>query len=111
MPSYIEMCKFALNDTAVRLNYEKQRLEKVRTEFMQENGLQVEDNTHEINTEDYEWRTSKLKRSSSTGVIERTINNALVILENDEMLKNKLIYDRFSNRFLIRENMPWRQKG
>ena len=40
-------------------------------------------------------------------MIERTINNALIILENDMTLKNKLEFDRFSNRFLIKEPLPW----
>lgn len=101
-PSYVEMCKFALEDNQVSVEYEKQKLERARAEFGQTIG--TENNTQST---DVEWRIKKLKKSGSTGLIERTINNALVILENDENIKGKLIFDRFSNRFLIKEAMPW----
>lgn len=105
-PSYIEMCKFALKDKQVSIEYEKQKLEKAKEEFGQEIN-----NISNAQTIDIEWRIKKLKRSSSTGMVERTINNALVILENDEGLKEKLVFDRFSNRFLIKESMPWSRQG
>lgn len=102
LPSYIEMCKFALEDENVRNEFEKQKLEKARAEFTEV--------TTEVSTDDVEWRTKKLKYSSSTGLIEKTINNAVTILENDSAFKGKLVFDRFSNRFLIREAMPWGRK-
>ena len=96
-PSYVEMCKFALEDIEVGKEFEKQKLDRAKQEF----GQSME------TVEDVEWRIKKLKKSSSTGMIERTINNALIILENDMALKNKLVFDRFSNRFLIKEPLPW----
>lgn len=103
LPSYIEMCRFALADEAVRTEYEKQKLEKAKAEF-------TENINQETVTDDVEWRTKKLKYSSSTGLIEKTINNAVTILENDSSFKDKIVFDRFSNRFLIREAMPWGRK-
>lgn len=101
-PSYIEMCKFALSDKLVATEYEKQKLEKAKSEFGESidsnNGLELEDNVS--------WRVEKLRKNSA-GITERTINNALIILENDIGLKEKLVFDRFSNRFLIKEAMPW----
>lgn len=107
LPSYIEMHKFALEDEEVNRLFETQKLEKAKQEFSQ--NL---DNTNgtEININNVEWRTKKLKKSSATGMTERTINNALIILENDEYLKGKLVFDRFSNRFLIKEPLPWGRK-
>lgn len=106
LPSYSEMCKFAMQDIEVRKEYEKTQLEIARSEFAEStpvvNGLEFQ----EIDTE---WRL-KLTRSANTGCIERTINNALLILENAEEFKDKLIFDRFSNRFLIREALPWGRK-
>lgn len=104
LPSYIEMHKFALEDKKVSMYYEKAKLEKAQEEFKEE--------TKEINIteDDITWRTSKLKRSS-TGQYEKTIHNALTILENDNSLKNKLIFDRFSNRFLVQDNLPWSREG
>ena len=104
-PSYVEMCKFALEDQEVAVEFEKQKLEKAQKEFSQ--SIRISENLEKVDNTDIEWRTKKLKRSSSTGLIEKTINNALTILENDTALKDKLVFDRFSNRFLIKEPMPW----
>lgn len=105
-PSYIEMCKFALSDKLVATEYEKQKLEKAKSEFGEgidsNNSLELEDNVS--------WRVEKLRKNSA-GITERTINNALTILENDIGLKEKLVFDRFSNRFLIKEAMPWGRPG
>ena len=109
-PSYVEMCKFALEDEAVSMEYEKQKLKKAREEFSQSTGTVTRPELENMQIEDVEWRVKKLRKSSSTGLTERTINNALVILENDIAFKNKLVYDRFSNRFLIKEPMPWGRK-
>lgn len=107
LPSYIAMSRFALEDKNVIEEFEKQKLERAKEEF----GKSFETSTDGLEAEDnIEWRMKKLKRSSSTGMIERTINNALIILENDTNFKDKLVFDRFSNRFLIKEPMPWGRK-
>lgn len=105
-PSYVEMNKLALSDEKVALEFEKQKLEKAQNEFSQE--LSVKNSVNgSMKDDDAEWRVKKLKRNGSTGLIEKTINNAVIILENDTNLKGKLVYDRFSNRFLIKEALPW----
>lgn len=105
LPSYIEMCKFALSNSNVALEFEKQKIEKAKEEFSQNIN-----ETSETSNDNIEWRISKLKRNASTGTYEKTINNALVVLENDIALKDKLVFDRFSNRFLIKEQLPWGRK-
>lgn len=105
LPSYIEMCRLALEDEKVGLYYERTKLEKAQAEFT-ENALVV--NTIE---DDVTWRKNKLRRSASTGQYEKTIHNALTILENDTGLKGKLIFDRFSNRFLVQDRLPWSRSG
>lgn len=105
-PSYVEMCKFAMADEQVEKLFETQKIQKAREEFSQS----FEDIKISEDTDDVEWRTKKLTKSSNTGLIEKTINNAVTILENDNLLKNRLIFDRFSNRFLIRQPMPWGRK-
>ncbi len=100
LPSYVEMCKFAMEDKEVAMEFEKQKIEKARQEFSTL-GTLVND------TSEVQWRFEKLTRSSNTGLIEKTINNAITILENDTAFKEKLLFDRFSNRFLIKEAMPW----
>lgn len=106
LPSYSEMCKFAMQDIEVRKEYEKTQLEIARSEFAESTTAVNGPEFQEIDTE---WRL-KLTRSVNTGCIEKTINNALLILENAEEFKDKLIFDRFSNRFLIKEALPWGRK-
>lgn len=106
LPSYTEMCKFAMQDIVVRTEYEKTQLEKARAEFAEvTQNLEVP----EIKEEETVWRM-KLTRSTNTGTIEKTINNALLILENAEEFRDKLTFDRFSNRFLIQAPLPWSRK-
>lgn len=97
-PSYIEMCKFALADKLVATEYERQKLEKAKSEFGEDIG--------ELDVNNINWRVEKLRKNAA-GLTERTICNALIILENDEGLKDKLVFDRFSNRFLIKGRLPW----
>lgn len=96
LPSYLKMCQFAMQDELVRAEYEKQKMAIARAEF----------STPIETQEDAEWRM-KLTRSSNTGMIDKTISNAVLILENAEEFKNKLVFDRFSNRFLIKDKLPW----
>lgn len=107
LPSYLAMCRFAMEDTSVRAEFERERHEKARKEFS-ETDVSVSGPENKLKEQevDSSWRM-KLTRSSSTGLIDRTINNALLILENAEELKDKVVFDRFSNRFLIKEKLPW----
>ncbi len=111
LPSYLAMCKFAMEDKKVRAEFENEQLEKARKEFG-ETTITVsgpENQKREEKLSDGSWRM-KLTRSSNTGLIDRTINNALLILENAEEFKGKVVFDRFSNRFLIKEALPWGRK-
>lgn len=109
LPSYTEMCKLAMADMAVRKEYEKTQLEKARAEFSQMTAPVNEPEFTEYKEEETAWRL-KITRSTNTGTIEKTINNALLILENAEEFRDKMIYDRFSNRFLIQGPLPWSRK-
>ena len=102
LPSYIEMCKFALENPEVNDLYKKEKFSKAVEEFGKTNEKLDKNNKDQ----DLEW-LKDLSISQSSGLLEKTINNALLILQNDEAFKNKLVYDRFSNRFLIKEKMPW----
>ncbi len=106
LPSYVEMCQIAMSDKVVRAEFEKKQLEIAKSEFSV--SLDTPEGP-EIASQNVEWRM-QIARSKSTGLIDRTINNALLILENAEEFKNKIVYDRFSNRFLIQSSLPWSRK-
>lgn len=95
MPSYIAMCQFALEDEEVSKLFKKEKLIKAQGEFSS------------VTTEDDSNWIDKLTISKTTGTIDKTINNALIVLQNDPAFKDKLVFDRFSNRFLIMAKIPW----
>lgn len=96
-PSYAAMCEFAAADEAVALRLGKERLEKAQRTFGDAPG---EDE------EDYTW-TTKLARNKSGGY-QTTIDNALIILKNDPMLKSHIRYNEFSQRVVACGALPWR---
>jgi predicted P-loop ATPase len=94
LPSYIEMCKLAVADKAVSMLLNKERYDRATAEFC---------NPPE---ETSEWMT-KLQVSPQTGVIAKTVDNILIIMNCDPLLKGKIIYDDFSNAVLLTGNVPW----
>lgn len=94
LPSYTAMCEFAVQDEQVALLLNQERYEKATQEFATDPD------------EDSNW-LSKLAVSSTTGLPAKTINNVLVILENDPLLKGKLAFDEFGNRGMTLGALPW----
>lgn len=101
LPSFIEMCKLAQEDKAVAYEYEKTKLILAQNDFKAELN-----NTNELE-DDISWRLEKLAKNVTTGLYEKTIGNAVTILTNDTKLKDNMVFDRFSNRFLITKKLPW----
>lgn len=101
LPSFIEMCKLAQEDRDVAYEYEKTKLILAQNDFSTElnNENRLEDNIS--------WRLEKLIKNTTTGLYEKTIGNAVTILNNDRNLKDNMVFDRFSNRFLITKKLPW----
>lgn len=97
LPSFTAMSEFAIRDNAVTTLLNKERYDKAVEDF-------------EIKEEDFEW-IQKLKVSTLTGTPEKTIDNILVILENDPLLKGKLAFDEFANRGLCLGEMPWNKES
>lgn len=99
-PSYVEMCKFALEDETVSRLFKREKIKKARVEFSQSidavNGPKNEDSV--------EW-VDKLQMTENG--LAKTIDNILLILENDPNLKNKMVFDRFTGRFLVIAKLPW----
>lgn len=95
MPSFTKMVELAQDDDKVKSTLGMERLESVEGEF--EFGEDEE--------EDLSWLKSLTY--DKKGLIENTIQNALIVLENDPRLKNKLVYDEFANRALVKNGVPW----
>lgn len=95
LPSYNEMCRFAVADANVATMLNTERYEAATEAF----------NTP-LDVDDTNWM-SKLKTNYTTGKAEKTVNNVLIILENDPLLKGKLAFDEFANRGLALGALPW----
>ncbi|MDU0938784.1 MAG: virulence-associated E family protein [Clostridiales bacterium] len=101
LPSFVEMKKFVLEDEVISQKIAKERIDKAMEAFAVSGQPQTE--------EDTEW-TDKLARSDS-GAFKKTINNIVVILQNDTRLKGKIVTDIFACRGLVMGTLPWNSES
>ena len=59
----------------------------------------------EADTPDKDWALSL--RVNRSGVCEQTIDNVLMILENDPGLRGRIKYNEFSSQLVILRELPW----
>jgi len=97
LPSFLAMAEFAAADSQVKELLNRERMEEVMQDF----DLQL-DPDEDIDTG---W-TEKL-RYNNKGKLLSTIENVLIILENDPFLKGKYAYNDFSNRARVTGKLPW----
>jgi len=98
LPSFLAMSEFAAADTQVKALLNKERMDEVIKDF----DLKPED---EIDTS---W-TSKLQYDNK-GKLKSTIENVLIILENDYFLKGRMGYNEFANRAMVLDKLPWSEQ-
>jgi predicted P-loop ATPase len=99
MPSYVAMCEFSVKDTYVAALLNKERREQALEAFSTEALT-------ETAPDDLNW-INQLALSSVTGLPAKTVDNVLIILENDPLLKGKIVFDEFANRGLAVGALPW----
>lgn len=97
LPSFRAMCELAASESAVTTLLSKEKRDKAAAEFSAPIAEGTNDNT--------DW-LAKLAYST-TGLIQKTIDNVLIILENDALLRDKFAFDEFSNRVLVKGAVPW----
>lgn len=98
LPSFIAMCEFAVADTGVAGLLNQERYEKATQDFATPFQAAEEETANWI---------IKLAVSPTTGQPAKTIDNVLIILDNDPLLKGKLAFDEFANRGLALGSLPW----
>ena len=101
LPSYIKMIEFASKDEKVMMELGNRKLEKAKEEF---SVLYDNDNNY---VEDDSW--IKSLEVDKKGMYKPSNKNIVLILENDKNLKNKIAYNLFSNRTMIKDDLPWRK--
>ena len=109
LPSYQAMCQMAAGLDEVKKLLVQERLEKAEEDFADMAGENCADEGSG-DTGDPEWET-KLKVNHKTGEADPTIENALLILQNDPLLKGAMAMNEFSSRPVLRRDVPWRQRG
>ena len=103
MPSFVMMSRLAQDDPNVSDLLSKERYEQAREAFKD-----PEQGTSSVPDYDLSW-LSKLTKDGN-GRYEKTINNAVIVLENDPLLKGRIVTDEFASCGMVLGRVPWDQR-
>lgn len=98
LPSYTAMCEFATADPICSALMAKERHEAAMKDFEGIGATAIEDSG--------EWM-QKLDLNMKTGQIKPTIDNVLIILNNDPLLKGRFALNQFAGRGEVLGVLPW----
>lgn len=101
LPSFLAMEKLALSDNAVSARIATERHEKAQEAFAAMPGADGLD----LSFEDLDWM-KKLSVDGS-GNYQKSINNLILILQNDPLIKGKIVTDEFAGCGLVLGATPW----
>lgn len=101
LPSFVAMSRLALDDKPVADLMARERHEEAREAFAWagEAPAKADDEP------DFSW-LSRLTKDGN-GRYEKTINNAVIVLENDPNLKGKIVSDEFASCGMVLGRLPW----
>lgn len=102
LPSFTAMCELAVADTGVSALLNKERYEEATKDFT----LPGSNDASSTDAAPEDWM-QLLQVSPQTGVPAKTTDNVLVILENDPLIKGRILYDEFAKRGIVAGTMPW----
>lgn len=101
LPSYKAMCDLALQDKKVVGTLNREQRESAAKDF---EGLEGDAQTAD-GDDAYKW-AEELQRNQN-GQIKNTIDNILLILKGDPLLKDKFALNEFANRGEVLGALPW----
>lgn len=102
LPSYTAMCEYAMGLSDVSALMAQERYESAVKDF---EGITPESNDDVAN-----W-AALLELNSQSGVVKSTINNVLIILEHDPLLKGKFAMNEFAGRGEVLGPLPWDKRS
>jgi putative DNA primase/helicase len=105
LPSYTSMIEFASKDPNVRIQHGTEILKEAQDDFKDIDG-EVDGDIEDI-TDTATWMAEL--DMDKKGNVHTTINNVVLILENDKYLKNKIAYDDFEKCEVALKDLPWRK--
>lgn len=98
LPSFIKMCELAENDKQCRATLNKERQQAAAADFAGVTTEGIDDN--------YDW-CNDLEYNSNSNILKNTINNFLIILNNDPNLKGRFAYNAFAERYEVLGAVEW----
>lgn len=99
LPSFTAMTRLALDDGQVAELVARERHEAAVAAFA------VPQQTRAEEQEDLSWLSSL--EVDGNGNYKKTVNNIILVLQNDPLLRGKIVTDEFANRGLVLGAMPW----
>lgn len=121
LPSYLEMKNYALSIEAVAKELKRESYEKAQATYKGTNVINFPNNNQDsqvftpisdagqvapaIEVNDLNWMNCLAVNSN--GNYLKTINNIVLILENNPEIKGKIVLDEFANRGLVLGSLPW----
>lgn len=102
LPSFAAMSRLAVEDKTVSDLMSKERLEKAQEAF----SVPAEQDSKEA-AEKYDLSWIGHMTKDGNGRFEKTINNAVLVLENDPLLKGKIVTDEFASCGMALGKLPW----
>lgn len=95
LPSYMLMAKLALEDEPVSACMAREKFEDAQEAFGISDQAEI----------DFDWL--KTLKIDGNGNYAKTINNAVLVLEYDPLLRGKIVTDEFANCGLLLGAIPW----
>lgn len=103
LPSFTAMSRLALEDGQVSARMARERFEQAREAFA---GPGVQ---NPVDSVDPDW-VAQLS-TDANGRWQKTVNNIVLILQNDPAVKGKIAVDEFSGRGMLLGSVPWDASG
>lgn len=101
LPSFMAMSRLAMDDKQVSDLMAKERYEKAQQAFQAPAGPHQDTE----GAPDLGW-LSRLTKDAN-GRLEKTINNMVLVLENDPLLKGRIVTDEFASCGMVLGRLPW----
>ena len=89
LPSFINMCEFAIQDDEVKAQFAKERMEQATIDFTEDN-----------------WQTAL--ELDKQGKIKDTLDNIVLIIRNDSELES-IAFNKHRDGIDARDGLPWEQ--
>lgn len=89
LPSFINMCEFAIQDDEVKAQFMKERMEQATIDFTEDN-----------------WQTAL--ELDKQGKIKDTLDNIVLIIRNDSELES-IAFNKHRDGIDARDRLPWEQ--